>query len=164
MKLKNIEIIKLYNSLQKLGNLKGVKFSYSIARNIDKLTPIIKSLQDAAKPTEEYIKYDKERAELAEKHAKKNKDGKPNIETNIDNNTQSYQIEDQEKFEKELKKLQSKYKKEIDYRNKQIKEQTELLEEESNFVPYKIKQKNLPEDISVEQLSSIFQIIEDENN
>ncbi len=164
MRKRNIELIQLYNTLHSVGNLKGVRFAYAVSKNIHKIKPHIESLQDSVKPSEEFQKYDKERLELAEKHAKKNKDGQPNKITDLDNNTQSYDIENEEKFQKELKKLQSKYKDALEEREKQIEKYKELLQEEADVELYKIKVEDLPEDITPQQMTNLFMIIDDEGN
>ncbi len=159
--MKNIELVQLYNTLHSVGDLKGVKFAYAVSKNIHKIKPHIESLQESVKPTEEFQKYDKERAELAEKHAKKNKEGKPITNTNLDNNTQSYEIENEEKFQKELEKLQKKYKGALDERESQIEKYKELLQEEADVELYTIKVKDLPEDITPEKLTNLFFIIDE---
>lgn len=55
--MKNGEALKLNRDLQDI-NLKGVKFSYAIARNIAILKPIIESLKKAQEPSVEFQKYE----------------------------------------------------------------------------------------------------------
>lgn len=99
--------------------------------------------------------YDAERAIMAEKYAKKDNDGKPVI---IDN---SYAMEDQEVFDKEIKVIQKKHKDAIEEREKQVKDYNELLETPSDSVLHKIKMEDVPTEISVRQMSSIYQIVEE---
>jgi len=161
--MKNKEILQLYNALQDVSNLSGVKFAYAVSRNINKVKPTLNSLEEAINPKEEYKEFESKRVELAKKYAKKNENGEPVTNTDLDNNTKTYEIENQKAFQKEMTKLQKEYAQAITNREKQIEEYKNLLEEETQIDFYKIKKENLPEDITAQQLTGIFAIIEDEN-
>lgn len=152
------EIINLYNNLNTLGDLRGVKFSYGVARNIQKLKQEVDAFQLVSKPSEEYSVFDNERIELAKSHSKKDDKGEPVVVGN------EFQIEDEKKFNKELDALRKKHKSAIEAREKQIEEVTALLEEESTVELHKIKIEDVPEDITTAQMSAIFSLIEYEDN
>ena len=104
-------------------DLKGNKFAYGRAKNKKILKSEIEALNEVLKPSEEYKKYDKERIELCEIHAKKDKDGKPVVESG------QLIMRDQKAFDKEHDALTKKHKKAIIARNQQDKEYRELIED-----------------------------------
>lgn len=79
-------IIELFESLKQCGNLKGTKFSYAIARNINALK-------------EEYKSFQENRIALAESFCKKDENDKCIMKDNI------YDIDDTVEFTKKLDEL-----------------------------------------------------------
>lgn len=152
--MKKKEVLKLNEDLKKVGSLKGVKFAYAIAKNKARLSKEVEALIKATEPSEEFMKVDekinKDRLKLAEEYADK-ENGKPIIE----GDKYKMSIEKQEKLEKELEKMKKKHKKLYEEREQQRKDYNKMIEEESDFEPYTIEMKELPEDISVDQLSAI---------
>ena len=149
------DILSLFNAIDQLGHLKGVKFTYGIARNINILKPEVESLQEAAKQSEDFTAYEKSRLEILEKYAEKDKDGKSVIKNN------EYVISDRKSFDKAFKKLRSENKKTLDDRQVQLKEVEKLLKEESTIKFHKIKVDDVPEDITTAQMNSIFALIDE---
>ena len=152
--MKNKEIIGVYQALSKM-DYQGCKFSYFVAKNLSVLGAEIDVIQKTIETSEAFAVYDQKRVELAEKYAKKDKEGKTVIVKN------AYQIEDQKAFDKGFEKLNKENKTVVDARAKQIEDYEKLLEEESKVAPYKIKQENLPEDMKTFDLRSIFDLIEE---
>lgn len=150
----NKKIVELFNHLSAL-NLKGVKFAYAVARNINVLKPHVESLQKAQEPTEDYQKFDKERIALAQKHAKKDEKGEPVTEGN------SYVLEDQAGFQKDFEKVKKTYAKTIEEQETRIKEFNELLEKEVVVELHKVKIADVPQEITSQQMTQIFEIVED---
>lgn len=155
MKLTKQGILDLNAALNSCGNLTGVKFAYAIARNKTKLKPEIEAMQEAYKASDSFLQYDKERIELAIKHAKKI-DGKPQIENG------EYVIEDKEKFDNDLKLLRETHREAIEARGKQEKDFTELLKEEVEIDLYTIPPSYVPENISANQMTGIISIVQEE--
>jgi hypothetical protein len=153
--MKNQEILSLYENLHQL-NLKGVKFSYSVAKNIALLKPEIESLQKVVEQSEDFKKFEQERIELAKKYAKKNESGEPIEEKG------QYILEDKEAFKKEFDDLKEKNKEVIEAREAQIKEFNELLEKENDIKFHKISIKDVPEDIATVQMNQIYSLISEE--
>lgn len=152
----NEALIILSFELPKLGNLKGVKFAYGIARNKGAAAAEIKIINESQEMTDEYKEYEKERVKLCEQYGKKGEDGKALIIN------QNYDVTaHQEQFDTELDELNKKNQSAIDERNNQLKEFEKLLKEQSNFVPYKILLADVPTDISTEQLGSIIELIDE---
>ena len=149
------DILTLFNAIDALGHLKGVKFTYGMAKNINILKPEVESLQEAAKGSDEFLAYEKSRGELLEKYAKKDEDNKSVIVNN------EYVLEDQKGFDTEFNKLRKENKKVLDDRQTQIDEVDKLLKEETTIKLYKIKVDDIPEDITTKQMNSIFDLIEE---
>ena len=153
--MKNKEIVDLYQALSGI-NLKGPKFAYAVAKNINLIQPELKAFDAAQKPREDYIEYNKQRAELAKQHAEKDEKGKPIII-----NGRNYKVADEEAFEKEWEVLKQKHAEAIAYREQQDKEFHELMEKDSTVTLHKLSLKDVPEDITSQQLTSIFAIVDD---
>jgi len=148
------EIITLYQGLHSVGNLEGVKFTYAVSRNISYLKPEVDAIQASLKPSKVYFEYDKKRAELAEKHAVKEK-GNPKKSPD----GQKYIIADQAAFDKELKELQNKHKEVIDERKKQENSAEKLLEEKVMVELHWIELSEIPENIKGTQMNAILPVI-----
>jgi len=160
----NLELLELYSALdlKELNNLAGVKFSYAVAKNLNSLLPDIKSIEATLKFSKLYDAYEKERIELAKKHAKKEA-GKPVKEIVIENGRkiERFVLENTEKFNKELEVLRTKHKKALDEREKQISQYEDLLKEEVKVKLYKVNLKDVPKDITPGQIKGIYAIIEE---
>ena len=55
LKTKNRELVDLYNGLQSVKDLPGVKFGLAVSKNIRILQQELNDLEEASKPTEEFI-------------------------------------------------------------------------------------------------------------
>ena len=152
--MKNREILELNQALSSL-NLKGFKFSYGVAKNIALLKTEIESLQKTMVASEPFKEYEQARIALAEKYSKKDESGNPIVKGN------EYEIADREVFDKELIKLQTTHKVAIEERQKQIDDFNKLLEEEAKVELYKIKLEDVPEDITTEEMTAIYVLIEE---
>jgi hypothetical protein len=153
------ESIKLFQDLNRLGNLKGVKFSYAIAKNIAMLKAEIESLEKAVAPSEEFMKEDEKRVALAKEHAKKDEKGEPVTVT--EGGVSKFEMEDDKAFDESFKKLKEENKEIWDAREKQITEYNELLKTESTVELYKVAKCDIPNDINVMQMNSIMDLVED---
>jgi hypothetical protein len=150
------DALLLYQALNRLGNMSGVKFAYGVSRNLALLKPEIESLQKAIEATPEFMKFDEKRVELAKKYAKKDDKGEPIITNN------NYEMENQVVFDEEFSALKEEYKKEFEARQAQLEEYNEMLQSESDVVLYKIPVSYVPETINVSQMNSIAAIITDD--
>jgi len=156
MKRKNL--FKLQEGISMCGNLKGLKFAYCMAKNKKKIDEEIEFIKEFIKPSEEYLDYDRKRIELAKSCAKV-KDGKEEVA--VKDGVESYVMENQEDFNKKVKELQEEYNDALEGRKKQIEDYGKLIEEEIEIELCKIKEKNLPEDITTNQFASISEFIID---
>ena len=159
------ELLLLNQGLQKVLHLSGVKFAYAINRNLDILKPEMEALEKAAKPSEDYLKFDAERIELVEKYAEKDEKGKAKQVPMATNPQQTeYVIEEgkQKELDKEFGKLKEKHKEAIEAREKQVKEYNELLKTETTKLEFhKVNISDIPNQINGIQMNGIKDIIID---
>lgn len=155
--MKNTELVALFNAINNMGALKGVKFAYGISRNMYFIKPQIEALQKSIEATEGFKKYDEERIKLAEKHAKKGEDGKAVMSG--EGRAQQYVIEDKEAFNAEWEALKAEHSEALEDQKQREAEYIKLMDEETTVELFKIKLSDVPEDISTAQLNSIFALI-----
>jgi hypothetical protein len=156
MKITKKRATELFGGLQDVSNLPGVKFAYNVIKNTKLLQPEIDALQKAGELSEEFKAFEIERMALAQKFAKKDKEGNPVIENN------SFVLADQAGFDKEFKLLQKKHDKAIKARESQVAEFNKLLEEEIEVDFFTVKLSDVPQSITPGQVKGIFEIIVDE--
>ena len=154
--MKRKELFQLKQALESVSTLKGVKFAYSIAKNLQEVNKEIEAVNKAIAPSDEFMQYEKERIKLNEEYAEKTEDGKPMVENN------NYVISPRNRgsYEKRMEELKKKHKKVLSERDEQIKEYQALLEENVDITLHKIQEGNLPSDITAEQISGILPVIE----
>ena len=158
MKLKNKEVLRLNRGFSEVGKLKGAKFAYSVARNAAAIEGFVKALQKCTEPSEQYTEFDGKRVELARECADKNKDQAP--ATVKVNGVEEFVIGDREKFNKGIDKLRGEYGKAIEEFEKQTVDFEGILEEEIEVAIFKVKEEDLPEEITSDQLIFIKEIID----
>lgn len=155
LKLTNREVVALSNTLTEL-NYRGVKFAYTVARNLNSLKPIIKSMDAALKIPKEFTEYEKARVALGKEHADKDAAGNPKVEGS------HFIISNMAKFDAELATLQGKHKAAIDARQTQLDEYAKLQDDEVEVELFPIAQNLLPNDISTKELNDMFVLIQAE--
>jgi antirestriction protein len=138
-----------------MAGLKGVKFAYILSKNKAVIEPELNAVREASKVADNFNEFEKERIELNEKYAVKDKDGKPVIKE------ENYQISDKVAFDKELNKLKEKHKEAIEERENQVKEVDELQKEEIELELREIPLDIVPQDITVSQMDSLSLLIKE---
>lgn len=162
IKLTKNEMISLYRGLHAVGNLSGPRFVYVVARNRDYLQKEVDAIQKSLEPYENFQEFEEKRVELAKKHAKEDEEGNPVV---IGKGNQSkFDIEDQEAFDKELEKLKEEYQEAIDEREKQQEEFNDSMEDEIELLLLELKQEDLPEEITANQLSALIPILKTDDS
>lgn len=156
------ETISLYNNLQKLGNLKGVKFAYARARNISLVKPEIEALEKALEASDEFKKYDEERVELAKEFAKKDEKGNPVKVKNAQGQEIFDGLENNPEWELAFEALKEENKEVLEARDEQVKEQNELLKTASTLQLYKVALSDVPADISGTQMEWISEMVSED--
>lgn len=149
------EFLNLYQALNALSGLRGVKFGYNISKNKAAIKPMITKIQDASKSSELFEAYDKERVELNEKHAVKDITGSPVIEN------QNYKIENKELFDKELAAIKETHAEAIKEREQQIVDMDAMMKEEITIDLKSIDLNIIPQDITVAQMETLSVLIID---
>jgi hypothetical protein len=139
-------ITNLYNTLVAFGEVKDTGFAYCVLRNLKKLSPEMGKIEEFLKATN-YADYEKERIQILEKHSAKIK-GEPVIVSG------KYDIKNKDKFNKDITKLQEKYKNLIQQVEEEFKKEVEVD-------LHKIKLEKIPQDLTPKQLESIIEIIEE---
>jgi len=157
IKVTNQEVLNLNRSFRAVGGLKGPRFVYVIARNISIIRDAVKALQASLKPTPEFMVYDKLRVELAEKCAVK-ENGVP--KKVIHDQVETYVMENQTDFDFKLMDLQKDYVEVVAARKAQLNGFNALLKDEVELSLYRLKEEDLPEDITGQQLADITVIVE----
>ena len=135
VKYTNKELGDILQGLVAVKDLKGVKFSLQITKNINLIKDELQHLEDAAKPTDEFLEIAK-LVQVIEASEKKPEEKKAEVD----------------EIEKEHKKI-------VDERKKQIDEFNELLEEETEISLFMVSEKHLPENISAQQIMGIQAIL-----
>lgn len=153
--MKKKDVISLWQGLNNCSALKGARFTYAIARNLAEIKADIEALQKSVDPSKEFSAYENKRIELNKKYSKKDEKGESITENG------KYILEDQEKFDEEFNKLKEENQSIVDARDAQIKEYMDSLDDEIEVKLWKIKETDLPEDITVNQTYAIFPILEE---
>ena len=129
------ELVNIINGLFAVQNLKGKEFSLVVSKNIKILKNSLQDLEDAGKPSEEFMKLAEEVNEIANKNED---DAKEKID----------------QIEKDNQEL-------VDARRVQMDKVTKMMESKSSAKLHIIKEELLPEDITAQQINKLIDIIED---
>lgn len=149
------QALNLFFNLTKLNNLQGAKFTYLIARNRIILEKVRIELDKFITPTDDYVKFDEKRLELAKSFAKLDEEKKPLVIGD------QFVMRDQQEFDKAYDVLKGENKEVVDQRSNQFKLYNEVLREEINPEFYKIKISDVPDNINSEQMEIITPFIEE---
>ena len=133
IKAKKGEFVNIINGLFSVQDLKGKKFSLTVSKNISILQKALKDLEEAGKPSDEFMKLASEVNQLANANSE---DSKEKID----------------KLEKENKEL-------VDERRTQMDKVTKMMEEEIEVKLNILKEDILPEDITAKQINNLIKII-----
>ena len=125
----------MVNSLFAVKDLKGKAFALTVAKNLNILTTNLKDLEEAGKPSKEFM-------ELA-----------MSVNAYTDDPNDESKIFEIEKLEEENKEL-------IDERRLQLEEVGKLMEAELELELEPFSYDSLPEDITANQITSLTQLIE----
>lgn len=151
------QVVELYQALLKVGDLKGVKFSYAVAKNTLTLEPEVEAIKKMYTKTKEFEEYDSKRIKIAEKYAVI-ENGNP--KKMIRDGLEVYDIKDNQKFEAEIKELQKVYEATIKAREDQLKEIDKVLEEKADYDLQIINISDIPSEIDAKQMTDLFIIID----
>lgn len=151
--LTNNDLFRLQVGLKDVGDLRGAKFGYAVAKNLRIVGAVCDDLRAAVKPSEAFMQYERARAELCKEHAEKDERGRPQRDDN------EYVIADWAAFEKALEPLKAEHAEAIAAQDARGKDFETLLEEAAEVTLYTIPYALVPEDISAAQFDGIFEIV-----
>ena len=129
------ELVNMINGLFAVQELKGKEFSLLVSKNIAILKEALKDLEDAGKPSDEFMKLAEQVNEIANKNEA---DAKEQID----------------KLEKDNQEL-------VDTRRTQMDGLTEIMKEELDIDLYIIDEAIIPEDVTAKQLNKMITILEE---
>ena len=133
IKAKKGEFVNIINGLFSVQELKGKKFSLTVSRNISILQKALKDLEEAGKPSEEFMELASEVNQLANANSEDSKE--------------------------KINKLEEENKKLVDERRTQMDKVTKMMEEEIEVKLNLFKEDILPEDITAKQINNLIKII-----
>ena len=128
------DLVTIINGLFGVQALKGKKFSLVVSKNIALLKKELQALEDAGKPSDEFMAIAEQVNTIANENAE---DAKEQIE----------------KLEEENKEM-------VEARRKQMDGVHELMKEDATIDLHIIEEHLLPEDITAQQINKIIDIIE----
>jgi hypothetical protein len=128
------EFITIINGLFSVQELKGKEFGLVVSKNIEILRNSLKDLEEAGKPSDEFMKLAEQVNAIAEENAEGAKEA----------------IQQIEKDNQEL----------VDARRDQMDKLTESMKEEITIDLNIISEDLLPEDITAKQINQIIKITE----
>lgn len=160
--MKNREIFALAQGITRVGHLKGIKFAYGIVKNKKIIDAEIENLRELVKTNPTFDEFTKVRMELIKELAEKDEKGEIKAVTNDKGQTEAVIPDDKkEEFEIRLQALREQHKEAIEEQEKKEADFEAFQKEESKVEFYKIKLKDVPEDISAEEMQSIQELIEE---
>ena len=127
------DFVQLINGLFSVQNLKGKDFSLTVSKNIVKLKEALNDLEEAGKPSEEFMKLATEVNTIAN--------------------------ENKEDSKEIIAKLEEDNKELVKARQDQMDKVQELMKEELELELEDLKEDYLPEEITAQQINNLIKII-----
>lgn len=158
--MKKYRLKELLKAFEALGNVECRKLSYVIMRNTERIKKELIALNEFIKPTEKEKEYDLKRIALCREHSNKNSEGEPITIFNW--NQYVFDIKENQVFDEELKTLsESEEYREVVIAMKKKQEEYEksMVEEDTTIEIYQIKEDDLPENFTPNQILSIKELI-----
>lgn len=129
--MKVADAIELYKGLEAVKKHKGARFSIIVARNVKELEAVLRQYEEMAKPSNEFMRVSGEAHKLAE-------------------------AED----EAGIKKLEEEHAELIEERKAQLSKLEQLMQTSVKIDLQTIKEKQLPEDVTPEEVVPLLPIVE----
>lgn len=162
--MKNFEAQELLIDLKNLGALRGFSFVMAVSSAIELLEKERKMLEDIQLPNDEFKEYQNKIREVNIKYSHKEENGNPKIITKEQqgNKIQFFDLDESKQSKRilELNKLEKKYTNVINEQKKKHSDYLEALQEESTLKKITIHEKQLPKEITVEQMCIARKILE----
>lgn len=155
--MKKQDLFRLQQGLQAVGNLRGVKFAYAVAKNSRKVKAECEDIQEGIKAPEEWEEIEKQQREINMSHCKKDESGNPIP----DSNGQFIILtERKDDHKKEMETLKEANKEAYTARENQIEDYNNSMNDEIEFSLHTIEEEDLPAEITAAQLDGIFEMVE----
>lgn len=129
--MKNGEFLELFQGLNAVADLKGVKFGLLVSKNIKVLQEELADLEKAGNPSEEFVALSQKMQSLVNR-----------------------------KDDEGIAALEAENKELIDARHEQLAEVEALMEENTEIKLHMVKEDLLPKDITGAQIFNISKILE----
>lgn len=126
----NQDLVNLYKGLEEVKSVKGTRFSILVAKNLKEISNQLKELDALATPTQEFIEVSAKVHKLAE-----------------------------ENKEDEIKQIEVEYADLIEERKQQIEVVEARMQDEVNISIEFIREDQLPDDLTSDQILPILPII-----
>lgn len=153
--MKNKDLLILLESKNSFLKLKGFKFVKTMYLNFKLIEEHLEIAKTYYNLLEKVNKFFEEKKELLSKYAKKDEKGEP-IYSKQEDNLLKFEIDSEdENFKNEMLKLVDKYKEDMEAFETVMKEFSTFIEQDCDINFHKINEKDVPQDISLEQLSLI---------
>jgi len=174
--MKNSELYSLRSVIDNLiqAGAGGAKFKYFLVKNRRVVESAIKDLDEAKKPAKEFEEFAEKAKALTNKHLEKDKDGNLVLYVepggkggviDVENGaTMGYpKVSSPKKLRSEMDKLEAEYKDAIEAYNKVVSEFNEtVLTEESDVSLYSVSISEVPDSVSVSDMSVLEPLIKPE--
>jgi len=160
--LKRIDM--LFNLLTSLGSVQQAKLSYAIAKNKNHLKTFLEAYQEAIKPPQTVLDFEKARQKLLEGSAEKDSKGKPKkVPVPGRTGVWQYILANEDDYQDALEALKLEHEQGVHALEELEAKQKQLLEEPETVSLHQVKYSDLKEDaqgnlpISASQLSDLLE-------
>lgn len=157
MKLKKLEVIRLWNAIEACKEHKNTKFIYATLRTQKKLEVEVEVLTALSTPSKKYNEFQQARLELCKKHCEKK-----GIAPIIENGEFQFSDASRKMFDVEIIALRERYKDWIDERDEQMREYDQALKEEIDIDIHQVPLMYIPEKLDASILSGLMPMIMEE--
>lgn len=147
--IRNSDIVGLWNTIEAIKSKQlslSTKIAYALARNRRKIQDIIDSIQEAAKPSEQFLEYDKKRNDIVVKHTKSNGDGSSII--------------DHDNMRRELDALEGVFDEVLKKEKEKQKEVSKLLKEEATIELYRMPLEAFPDTTTTDIIDGLLPMLD----
>ena len=150
----NLEILNVLQKKDLLAGLKGnYRFTKAMTLNLKKIKEEVDMIKSYVKPTPEMIEFENKKEKLLKDYS--------NNKFKEVNGVKHFDIpeENQEEYTKEVNELLEEYSEHIEEFKKQNLRQLEALKSECTIDFHMIQEKDMPDEITVEQMELLINFI-----
>ena len=156
MKMKNKEVVALWNTLYEFTDRPGTKFAYALLRTKQKLHPHVVKLQMLQMPSKEFIEFDSKRVSICSKFADRDEKGNP-----VQKDGNFVVTEKVDEFKEAYSALSEEYKAAQEEMDAKVAQYNVVLDEEIDVDVYRVSLENCPQNFTAAEIESIMVLISD---